>query len=211
MVATRAQRQEHTRAALLSAARAAFLDHGYAAASLAAIAEAAGCTTGAVYANFAGKDALFAAVLDERAEASRRDQLDAALDAPTLAEALRAVAQVLLDEGDPRWARLGADYWARAAHDEAFRELAARRTDVIVDRVGAIVTELAARHGRTLAIPAREVVRGGGALARGVRLERALGFAENCTPEVFEAMFVAYAQGLMRSRSAGADHQGGSA
>jgi AcrR family transcriptional regulator len=198
-VMTRAERQARTRQALLEAAREAFLEHGYDGASLAAIAADAGATTGAIYANFNGKDDLFFAVLDARAEDSRRRQEAASLTQEKLEDGIRAAARMLLnEEEDARWARLVAAYWARASHDEAFRAAAAQRARVILDRITVLVEELARRHGMETVLPARELARGGGALVRGIRLERAMGLADDCTAEIFEAMFLAYVRGLMR-------------
>src|SRR5919199_4011024 len=120
---TRTERQAQTRAALIEAAREAFLAHGYEGASLAQIADAAGCTTGAVYANFADKDDLFIAVLDARSARGIEVQADIlGADLP-LDDALRAVARFLIgdSDGDPRWAALVAEYWVRAARHERFR------------------------------------------------------------------------------------------
>jgi AcrR family transcriptional regulator len=209
-VMTRAERQARTRGELLSAAGEAFLEHGYDGASIAAIAAAAGYTTGAVYANFGGKDDLFFAVLDARAEARRRGQLAASLEHATLDDALRATARVLLaPDDDPRWPRLVAAYGARAAHDDGFRERAAQRSEEILDGVTELVEEVARRHDMETVIPAREIARGGGALTRGIRLERAIGIADECTVEIYEAMFNAYVRGLMRPARPGRDHHGG--
>jgi AcrR family transcriptional regulator len=60
---TRVQQQARTRAAVLAAARAEFIEHGYAAAKVDRIAERAELTRGAVYSNFPGKRALYLAVL----------------------------------------------------------------------------------------------------------------------------------------------------
>jgi AcrR family transcriptional regulator len=60
---TRAQQQERTRAAVLTAARAEFASRGYAEAKIDRIAERAELTRGAVYSNFPGKRALYLAVL----------------------------------------------------------------------------------------------------------------------------------------------------
>jgi len=65
---TREESQARTRADLLRAANRLFLRDGYAATSLAAIADEAGLTKGAVYSNFASKDDLFLAVLQQAAE-----------------------------------------------------------------------------------------------------------------------------------------------
>jgi AcrR family transcriptional regulator len=61
---TRAQRRQQTRARLLEAAGQVFARRGFHAATLDEVAEAAGYTKGAVYANFANKDGLFLALLD---------------------------------------------------------------------------------------------------------------------------------------------------
>jgi AcrR family transcriptional regulator len=62
----RDESQAQTREALLAAARDLFDAKGFAATSIADIAEEAGYTTGAVYSNFASKDDLFLAVLERQ-------------------------------------------------------------------------------------------------------------------------------------------------
>lgn len=59
---SRERRRRETGEALLDAAYASFCEHGYAGASLDAIAGRAGFTKGALYAHFSGKDAVFVAV-----------------------------------------------------------------------------------------------------------------------------------------------------
>ena len=63
---TRAQRRQQTRARLLDAAGQVFARRGFHAATVDEVAEAAGYTKGAVYSNFANKDELFLALLDQR-------------------------------------------------------------------------------------------------------------------------------------------------
>ena len=63
---TRAQAKERTRGELLDAAAKVFSERGYEGASVAEIAERAGRTTGAIYAHFPTKEALFLALLAER-------------------------------------------------------------------------------------------------------------------------------------------------
>ncbi|WP_410874572.1 TetR/AcrR family transcriptional regulator [Nocardia sp. A7] len=62
---TRAESVQRTRAALLSAAEEVFADKGFGDAALDDIAERAGFSRGAVYANFANKTELFLALLDD--------------------------------------------------------------------------------------------------------------------------------------------------
>jgi AcrR family transcriptional regulator len=63
---TRAQRRQQTRDRLLDAAGQVFARRGFHAATVDEVADAAGYTKGAVYSNFATKDALFLALLDQR-------------------------------------------------------------------------------------------------------------------------------------------------
>ncbi|MEU4812902.1 TetR family transcriptional regulator [Nocardia fluminea] len=62
---SRAESVLRTRAALLTAAEEVFADKGFAEATLDDIAERAGFSRGAVYANFANKTELFLALLDD--------------------------------------------------------------------------------------------------------------------------------------------------
>lgn len=61
---TRKETAARTRAEILDAAETVFAERGFGQTSLERIAERAGFTRGALYANFAGKDDLFLAVLD---------------------------------------------------------------------------------------------------------------------------------------------------
>jgi AcrR family transcriptional regulator len=77
---TNAELSETTRAALLTQARAAFAEHGYADAPIDAVVRAAGLTKGALYHHFGSKQALFMAVvreLDAEIEARIRSALPA--------------------------------------------------------------------------------------------------------------------------------------
>jgi AcrR family transcriptional regulator len=66
---TRAERRQQTRARLLDAAGQVFARRGFHAATVDEVAEAAGYTKGAVYSNFANKDELLLALLDQRVAA----------------------------------------------------------------------------------------------------------------------------------------------
>jgi AcrR family transcriptional regulator len=63
---TRAQKREANRERILHAARAVFGRRGYHAATIEEIADEAGLSNGAIYYNFANKEELFLALLDER-------------------------------------------------------------------------------------------------------------------------------------------------
>jgi AcrR family transcriptional regulator len=72
----REEKKAATREALLEAATKVFARQGYEAASLDEVAWEAGLTKGAVYSNFASKDALFAAVIERYHDRRMLDLLD---------------------------------------------------------------------------------------------------------------------------------------
>jgi AcrR family transcriptional regulator len=63
---TRQESQQVTRAKLVEAAEGVFVRHGFDAASVEQIAEAAGFSRGAFYSNFQSKDEIFLALLDRK-------------------------------------------------------------------------------------------------------------------------------------------------
>ena len=63
------QLRDLKRKLVLDGARAVFAKHGLEGASTRAIAQAAGCTTGAIYPYFSGKEAIYAELLSESLEA----------------------------------------------------------------------------------------------------------------------------------------------
>ncbi|MCU0269014.1 MAG: TetR/AcrR family transcriptional regulator [Acidimicrobiales bacterium] len=74
---TQGERKAETRARLVAAAAELFARNGYHAVSTDAVAEAAGRTSGAVYAHFGGKEGLLWALLDEWERATAREIRDA--------------------------------------------------------------------------------------------------------------------------------------
>jgi AcrR family transcriptional regulator len=197
---SRPERKARTRSDLIAAARTVFVRRGFHAASLEEIAEEAGYTKGAVYSNFAGKDDLFLAVIEEhysaRAEAYRSfvNTFDSA------EETYRAVARFMLAAyaAEPGWWTLLSDFSSHAAGDEALRERLHESRERFVDAVAGVIDAVAERHGLAFALPAREVARGSGAFMRGMTLEWLVDPAADRT--AFEDMHVAYMRGLERSR-----------
>ena len=93
-MATQAERRERTRTAIVDAARARFVEHGFAATTIGEIQSAAEISRGALYHHFRSKDEVFEAVFVETsAEAIRRAK--AASD-PEMASPI-AVAASLAD------------------------------------------------------------------------------------------------------------------
>jgi AcrR family transcriptional regulator len=199
---SRSERQVQTRSQLLEAAQRVFLREGFHGASLDAIAEEAGYTTGAVYSNFRGKDDLFLAVLD--AEARRRFPLhtEAMLRAGSIEEGLRASAREMATYAreHPGWTGVYVEFWTHASRRSELRRRVAEQHERLLDTVGVLVEEWTARWGVEFKLPVREVVRGIYAISRGMGLEALLADEPAATGiEQFEEMFLAYTMGLMRA------------
>jgi AcrR family transcriptional regulator len=154
-----------TRDRLLAAAVEVFVEQGYEGARLHDIARAAGLTTGAVYANFRGKDELLFAAIGARVGV----EMDS-LMANALEREPRAFLELLGDHivRPQHKPPLLIDAIAAARRDEnlaaALRERIAARESVLVDVVDrakadgaidpALDSEVFARFGLTLAMGA---------------------------------------------------------
>ena len=127
---TRHERQAETRKRVLEAATRVFARRGYAAASIEEIADEAGFSHGAVYSNFAGKEALFLAVYEERI-ARRQGEIGAAgeKDAPG-----QWMARV---RDDPEYFLLFLEFVVQAGRNDhvraAFARKAGRTHDTIAE------------------------------------------------------------------------------
>ena len=117
---TRAEQGEQTRAELLAAARAEFLDAGYHGATLDRIAAAAGYTKGAVYSRYASKADLFLDLLEARIDARAADnerRADALVGVAGLTELLTHWRAT--DREDQAWTLLVMEFRIHAARDPA--------------------------------------------------------------------------------------------
>jgi AcrR family transcriptional regulator len=137
-------KREAVRRRLLDAALAVFASHGFDSATLDQVAEAAGLTKGAIYSNFASKDDLFYAMMNEqalhRAEAVRI-ALAARPDSADDQQAARGIGHLLTEAftQEREWQLVFLDFWGRAVRDDAARArfLAHRRTlrQAIAERI----------------------------------------------------------------------------
>jgi AcrR family transcriptional regulator len=117
---TQQERKAETRARLLAAAADLFSEQGIDAVSVDAVAEAAGRTSGAVYAHFGSKQGLLLALLD-----SLKDSVLAVLFAQVAVsqsprDQLAAVWGNVADgsrDGTEQWHLLEQELWLRAARD----------------------------------------------------------------------------------------------
>jgi AcrR family transcriptional regulator len=130
MAKTQEERKAETRARLLAAAAELFADQGVDAVSVDAVAEAAGRTSGAVYAHFGSKQGLLLALLDSWKDSVRTVLLAevAVTDSPQ--GQLAAVWDNVADTADTdsgRWALLEHELWLRAARDAEVADVIRRR------------------------------------------------------------------------------------
>jgi AcrR family transcriptional regulator len=99
-IRTRPSREE-VRARLFEAAAQVFEEHGIGSASIEAITEAAGFSRGAFYSNFANKDELIIAMLEDHVEQSTRRNLELLARHDDLADFVAALAAVDRELQDP--------------------------------------------------------------------------------------------------------------
>jgi AcrR family transcriptional regulator len=110
METARSRREEYAEAtyeALVDSAAACFLENGYVATSLDAVAKRARLTKGAIYHHFASKRDLFMAVLQRQEERSARTEIEAGAAAPDAWSGIVAAFDTFLETiSDPVYQRL---------------------------------------------------------------------------------------------------------
>jgi AcrR family transcriptional regulator len=173
---TRKERQARTRSGLLRAAACVFARRGIHHGSIDEVAQEAGFTKGAVYANFASKQELFLAMLDERFT-ERREQIVALRRAPGKIE---AQAREAVDElghslvGDSEWQRLFFEFAAHASRDEAFHAEFLARHRALRAELAMLFQERSDDLGIALRLPPETLAMLTFAMAHGVAMEALL-------------------------------------
>jgi len=140
--------RQRTRDQLVLAAMRVFARHGYAGASVDAIAEHAGYTVGALYSNFATKQELFLAAFERHCDGELADLRALVAASATQEELLAAVTARFteLDEEHREWWQLSAELWLYAQrHPEAAARMAAVQADA-----RAVIAEALGRRGEPL-------------------------------------------------------------
>jgi AcrR family transcriptional regulator len=173
---SRKERQAHTRARLMRSAASIAAQRGLERASLDAVAEHAGFTKGAVYANFESKEDLFLSMLDVRF-AERLAELDRILsseDDPDTQARAAAAGFIAAIESDPEWERLFFEFAVYAARNEDFRVELVARYRTMRERIAELLTARAARLGIEPVLPPGQVATMTFAMANGIALERLL-------------------------------------
>jgi AcrR family transcriptional regulator len=172
---SRAESQALTRRRLVDTARQMFLRDGYAATSLEKVAEEAGYSKGAVYSNFAGKDALCLAVLDTIHAEVAEAVLGSLEGAATVEDALHSFdlwAEARL--GDPDWSALEAEFAARSRRDPRFRDALAERNRRLREMIAGALERSCRDHGLTLSTGVEAAASALLSLGIGLGLQRSL-------------------------------------
>lgn len=123
-VTLRERRTQETRRLILDAAYAVFARRGYGGAAVDEILAEAGVSKGAFYHHFPSKEAVFQALLAERARRCTEAMAAAVVGEAPLPEnvrnILRAGWKVLTD--DPVWANIQMEFWVHATREPWARE-----------------------------------------------------------------------------------------
>ena len=173
---TRKERQARTRELLMESAATVAARRGIERASLDEVAERAGFTKGAVYANFSSKEELFLAMLDGHFEA-RLEELDRIVSTEADPDAqAREAAQGLMRmlDAQPESHRLFFEFAVYAARNEGFREQLVARYRSLRERLADLLAERVDRLGIDPVVPPDEVAAMAFAMANGMALERLL-------------------------------------
>jgi AcrR family transcriptional regulator len=195
---SRKEKQAKTRSSLMKSAAKVFCRHGMDRASIDQVAEDAGYTKGAFYANFKNKEELFLAMLDERFE-RRIEEVERAFGdreefppdqarhaAADFARSLRA---------DPEVHRLFLEFFAYAVRNQAFREELVTRFATLRTRIEQIYQRRADELGLTLDVPAERIARMVFAMADGWALWQLLE-PDEVDDELLEEMMALFTVGV---------------
>jgi AcrR family transcriptional regulator len=193
---TRKEKQAHTRACLMQSAAKVFAQRGLQQASIDEVAEDAGFTKGAFYANFKNKEELFLAMLDERF-AKRIEDIEEVIagEGDTAQKARRAGDQYAhMLSADLEWQRLFFEFSAYAARDDDFRQELLTRYRTMRSRIAAA---LAAHDGHddAKALPTDQVALMVSVMGNGFALEKMLE-GDELPDELYGTMLMIFFAGL---------------
>jgi AcrR family transcriptional regulator len=208
---TRQQKQAHTRSCLMHSAAQVFARRGLQQASIDEVAEGAGFTKGAFYANFKNKEELFLAMLDERF-AQRVEEIERLIagEGTTSEKAQRAGDDFTrMLTADPQWQRLFFEFSAYAVRNDEFREELVTRYRWMRDRIAAALQARAEEFGLHWVLPSDQVATITCAMANGVALEKLLE-GDAISDQLFGTMLIVFFAGL-RALSEGGSPQSTSA
>ncbi|MEA2441941.1 MAG: hypothetical protein QOH76_3365 [Thermoleophilaceae bacterium] len=194
---TRQEQQAQTRARLLRAAAEVFSRKGMQAASIDEVVQQAGYTKGAFYANFASKEELFLAMLDERFE-DRLGEVERAFaseESPPEQARHAAADFAHASRTDPHYKRLFLEFATYSLQNPSFREELLARFSTLRERMAEVYERRSQDYGIESPVPLDRVVRMVIAMADGWALWRLLE-PDAVDEELFESMMEIFATGI---------------
>jgi AcrR family transcriptional regulator len=166
--------REEVRQELLAAAARVFARRGFHGASVEAISEDAGLSTGAIYSNFKGKEDLFLSLWEERIE-RRREELRSAVAGAGGGRAGLAAASANVAEAFGRereWFLLYFEFALHAARDPAFARRFRTVREAGLRELQRGLSDGLEHAGLDPRLPAIQLARGLRALSYGLALDR---------------------------------------
>lgn len=173
---SREESQTLTRRRILDTARRELLRHGYHGTSLEQIAEAAGFSKGAIYSNFASKEELCLAVLDEHYAAQFHELQQALLDAEGTVDARLDTFERWWEKvvAERDWRLLAVEFALLARRNRSLRRDLARRDQTARAAIAALLEEQVRQVGIELPMPADELAIALLGVGTGISLQRLL-------------------------------------
>ncbi|AUG80599.1 TetR family transcriptional regulator [Kitasatospora sp. MMS16-BH015] len=151
-------RRPRTRAALLTAALAAFAEHGFHATSIEQVCERAGYTRGAFYSNFSSKEELFLALFDDHSKRIVQritERIDAAIAATEAGDLpLQSLVEILaeVEPAERDWYLVTTEFTLHAIRDRQAAWVLAQHDARLRTEIARCLTTHLHRTGRTLTV-----------------------------------------------------------
>lgn len=171
---TREQSKAATRANLLAGARRVFAARGFHGASVEEIAVEAGYSTGALYSNFDGKEALFLALMEDEVARNIREVAAVVGDRASMAERAQGGAEqwMAIIEREPQLLLLFVEFWAYGVRDAQVRPQVAARFAEVREMITRLISDGAREFGLELLLPAEHLAVAIDALADGIARQK---------------------------------------
>jgi AcrR family transcriptional regulator len=200
---SRREKQQRTRQALIEAAVRLFCERGLEGASVDEVAQAAGYTKGAFYANFKSKEELFLVMLDEQfaRELERLDRALAGTQEPE-EEARAAAADFIRYASAEEWPTLYFQFVAYAAQNDEFRQELATRHRAMRERLAEVFKRWKDGFGVEPPIPFEQVAAMMSFMADGFLVDRIV------EPELDEDLYTTMIAIFLRGMQAMAEERG---
>lgn len=203
---TRKEKQAHTRTCLMQAAARVFARKGLQHSSIDEVAEDAGFTKGAFYANFKNKEELFLAMLDERFSRRLEEIEEVIGDDSSAAEKARRAGDDFAEmvAADLEWQRLFFEFQAYAARNDDFRQELVTRYRALQNRVAAALQDRFEQFGVEPVIPFDEMAIMMCSMGNGFALEKLLE-PDAISDEMYGKMLMMFFAGMAAVKRSGSE------